>query len=438
MDHRVDQEYKKKHFPVPASSSAKQAAKAPASTPAAAANAPPPAPEKLTTTQLIHSFASLTIEPAPPPVEGDPPPLSPLATLPHEILVHILEETAIIDIASFARLAQVCKRLAYLVLTEERIWKRICLGSEIGFAAMRYKYAVEIDGTPVIDVAEEDDSEESKVVVSSHGNASILSAIQLSPLPYKSYHAMLHHRPRIRFPGLYISTVNYIRPGQASASQYTWNSPVHIVTYYRYLRFFRDGTCLSLLTTAEPSDVVYHMTMENYELHRSSAGHRAERERDRDRDRVGVDGKGPNAHLPSAIMTNALRGRWKLSGGLDTNSSQGGVSTPIPAATPSTTTATTTTTAASSTNEADEPEPEGDIIIETEGIGKYIYVMHLSLLTSPHPPHASVASARGKRNNKLTWKGFWSYNRLTDDFGEFTLRNDKAFFWSRVGAFAGA
>ncbi|RQM08392.1 hypothetical protein DH86_00002632, partial [Scytalidium sp. 3C] len=85
MDHRVDQEYKKKHFPVPASSSAKQAAKAPASTPAAAANAPPPAPEKLTTTQLIHSFASLTIEPAPPPVEGDPPPLSPLATLPHEI-----------------------------------------------------------------------------------------------------------------------------------------------------------------------------------------------------------------------------------------------------------------------------------------------------------------------------------------------------------------
>lgn len=35
---------------------------------------------------------------------------------------------------------------------------------------------------------------------------------------------------------------------------------MHIVTYYRYLRFFRDGTAISLLTTHEPSDVVAHLT----------------------------------------------------------------------------------------------------------------------------------------------------------------------------------
>lgn len=32
--------------------------------------------------------------------------------------------------------------------------------------------------------------------------------------------------------------------------------PVHFVTYFRYLRFFPDGTCLNLSTTDDPSTVV--------------------------------------------------------------------------------------------------------------------------------------------------------------------------------------
>src|SRR5690606_23028785 len=36
----------------------------------------------------------------------------------------------------------------------------------------------------------------------------------------------------------------------------TWNGPVHIVTYYRYLRFYPEGSCLSYLTTEAPSVVV--------------------------------------------------------------------------------------------------------------------------------------------------------------------------------------
>ena len=35
----------------------------------------------------------------------------------------------------------------------------------------------------------------------------------------------------------------------------------------------------------------------------------------------------------------------------------------------------------------------------------------------------------------MVWRGFWSWNRLTDDVAEFSLRNDKPFFWSRVGRF---
>ncbi len=76
-----------------------------------------------------------------------------------------------------------------------------------------------------------------------------------------------------------------------------------------------------------------------------------------------------------------------------------------------------------------EEEEEGNLLIETEGVDpdKYIFKMELAL--------KSAGRAGGTRNNKLNWKGFWSYNKLTDDWAEFGLRNDKAFFWSRVRSY---
>lgn len=64
---------------------------------------------------------------------------------------------------------------------------------------------------------------------------------------------MFIDRPRIRYDGVYISTCHYIRPG---TSDTTWNQPIHFVTYYRYLRFFPDGTILKHVTTDEPLHVV--------------------------------------------------------------------------------------------------------------------------------------------------------------------------------------
>jgi F-box protein 9 len=145
------------------------------------------------------------------------------------------------------------------------------------------------------------------------------------------------------------------------------------VTYYRYLRFFRDGTVISLLTTTEPADVVHHLTKELHEMHRGGAF----------------------AHLPSIVMQNALRGRWRLS-------------------------------TAGDNPDADLKDAEGDVFVETEGArSHYMYRMKLSLRSA----------GKGARNNKLAWQGFWNYNLLTDDSGEFTLRNDKAFFWSRVKSY---
>jgi len=368
LDNKVDQKYKNKHFPP--SSASKPTNPNPSNASVTVRNTAhhsldgPPLPIK----QLIAGFSRLSIEPAAPEIEGTPAPPCPLAGLPDEILVQIFMEVAITDVASFVRLAQVCKKMAFLVATEEQIWKRVCHGEEVGFGAMHYSWQRELlggpleDEIPIFKEGEED-------IIPPLSNESITETLLKSAYS-SSWHQMFRLRPRIRYNGCYISTVNYVRPGQASVSQVSWNAPIHVVTYYRYLRFFRDGTLISLLTTSEPSDVVHHLTKELTEAHRGGA----------------------QAFLPSAMMQNALRGRWRLSSVADNA-------------------------------EVDMKEAEGDVYIETEGVGpKYMYRMELSLRTA----------GKAARNNKLVWKGFWNYNRLTDDWGEFTLRNDKPFFFSRV------
>ena len=117
-------------------------------------------------------------------------------------------------------------------------------------------------------------------------------------------------------------------------------------------------------------------------------------------------------------MNNCLRGRWKLSG--DPYKQRPPVS------------GDDTTNSPEKTSE--EKDEEGILHIETEGADaihpnpKYIYKMMLSLKSAGRASGAT-------RNNKLVWMGYWSYNRLTDDWAEFGLKNDKAYFWSRVRSY---
>lgn len=345
---------------------------------------------------LIEEFSDLRIEAIPPPTDLSPQPPCPIAELPEEILTNILTALAITDVASFARMAQVCKRLAYLVLTEESIWKRVALGHEFGFAAMHYDFACDIEGFPIrandeiaryLATDEGSDEEDIKPPPTPEEREATFSALSESLLysTYaSSYRQMFRSRPRIRFNGCYISTVNYSRPGATSTNTLTWGAPVHVVTYFRYLRFFRDGTAISLLTTSEPADVVHHLTKEN--LH----------------------GNHTSIMLPSSVMKDALRGRWRLSGPASSSLDQSANFTEHPL------------------NSGETSEAEGDVIVETEGVvPKYTYKMVVTFGNA----------GKGARNNKLAWKGFWSWNRLTDDWAEFGLRNDRAFYWSRVRSY---
>ncbi|CUS25041.1 LAQU0S25e00562g1_1 [Lachancea quebecensis] len=71
-----------------------------------------------------------------------------------------------------------------------------------------------------------------------------------------NYKRMLEERPYVKFQGCYISVVNYLRHGASPEGSSSWISPVHMITYYRYFRFYPDGSCLRLVTTDEPSNVV--------------------------------------------------------------------------------------------------------------------------------------------------------------------------------------
>lgn len=392
LDSGVDRRYREKHFPA----SFPKPALPPSTT-------TQPQPSKPTTktqddeqpqtqsiSELLESFSSLSIEPIPPEVEGMPQPPCPIASLPDELLTHILHDVATHDIAEFTRLSLVCRRLAYLVSSEQRIWRTTCLGHLFGFAAMHHHFALDIDWASHDDRVEE---LHGGTIVSARdlrirrAAESNLVTRSLVPGSYPTWKALFRHRPRVRFNGCYISTVNYVRTGQMSTNQATWGgAPIHIVTYYRYLRFFRDGAVISLLTTSEPSEVVHHLTKEELLTHRH--------ERDRSQNHHSTVG-GPQLVLPSAVMRLALQGRWRLSSTLEETEGQ-------------------------------QPQ-EGDLYIETEGaVGpRYMYRMDLAMRSA----------GKGARNNKLVWRGFYSYNKLTDDWGEFMLKNDKPFFFSRVKSY---
>ncbi|KAH8682156.1 hypothetical protein BX600DRAFT_505770 [Xylariales sp. PMI_506] len=385
MDNRVDQMYREKHFPgqwkrKPGAASAVTPLPVQVNPSNAAATVPNTAHHSLDGSstplalpELIASFAGLSVQGAPPAVEGMAAPPCPISELPDEILVNILQDVAIIDVGDFVRLSQVCKRFAYLVATENQIWRRVCLGHEFGFRGMVYHWQRDISWE---DLNPEDELDEDSFTMEElrHKQAEEIEAATLAivPNPYRSFQRMFRQRPRLRFNGCYISTVNYIRTGHSSGNHITWNSPVHIVTYYRYLRFFRDGTAISLTTTFEPIDVIHHLTKAAVVQHEKDAA----------------------PHLPSSMMSKAHKGRWRLTSSMDNP-------------------------------EVPITDAEGDLFVETEGVGpKYMYRMELSLKNS------------GKaKNNKLNWKGFWCYNKLTDDWAEFGLKNDKAFHFSRVKSY---
>ncbi|KAJ5536330.1 hypothetical protein N7513_009516 [Penicillium frequentans] len=402
LDASVDKSYRNKHYahvwkkstqPAPGTE-AVEADAVPAKTTA------PVELETIPTAELIASFANLPIPPAESLVENTPPPPCPIAKMPSEVIGEILRYVALRDPATFGRVALVCKRMAYHFAHEQQIWRAVCQNPEFGFAGMHYTFACDIYGNPVYTL------DGVRYTPFPEGGSFEI------PKPLSSWSQVFQSFPRIRFSGIYISTVNYTRPGAQSTHQtVSWNSPIHIVTYYRYLRFYPDGSVISLLSTTEPVDVVPHINKENMMAARAIS-HKQHQRQLADQGQSLSGATDPVPAVAQNALRHAHRGRWCLT-------------SPVPRPESSVEEENT----GAGPNGTDESSDPRDIVVETEGVDpKYVFTMHLSLRS----PSASKSHVNPSKNTKLVWRGFWSHNKLTDDWAEFGLRNDRAFVFRRV------
>lgn len=69
---------------------------------------------------------------------------------------------------------------------------------------------------------------------------------------FESWRHMLQYRPLIRFDGVYVLKSKYYRSGISETSQY---NPIHEVISYRYIRFLKDGTTMSVYTVQTPKKI---------------------------------------------------------------------------------------------------------------------------------------------------------------------------------------
>jgi F-box protein 9 len=211
MDPDVDKQYKQKYFPpsgVTPSRLPQEDFHSGYSTQEYHASHHPD-PINILTKQMT-SLSILQIEPE------DPEKPCYLSTIPDELLLNILLHLSFESLSSLSHISQVCKKLFALSQGENSLYKALCI------------YHFRHFDSPSI----------------------LLQRIH----EYNGeWRTMLIERPRLRFDGCYIATCHYLRPG---VSDYSWNTPIHMVTYFRFLRFYPEGTVITVLTTLEPKEVV--------------------------------------------------------------------------------------------------------------------------------------------------------------------------------------
>ncbi|BGP15717.1 hypothetical protein JCM10213_006112 [Rhodosporidiobolus nylandii] len=245
---------------------------APATSPSASPSQPvvplPPAPTDKPSSPALtpeEALASLSFIPA-----DEEKPL-PLSRLPHEVLILILQHLVLSSVLPPPRPAHVepeqsapvggkgkralkkrtLKEEMLLLETEleledtDREWKSDVEALERFGRVCRFARVLTLDAAlwralchrtyvPPQQIPRE---ENAKQLVRQHGN---------------DWRRFFIEHPRIRLDGCYISVVTYLRRG-ASESTY---APTHLITFYRYLRFYHHGLVISLLTTDPPNSVV--------------------------------------------------------------------------------------------------------------------------------------------------------------------------------------
>lgn len=161
-----------------------------------------------------------------------------IASLPDEILQQILSNAITASPPSFTAISLTCQKFCLISQYEQSIWKNVCLAT--------YRNQV---------YTEDMDYQPNSVVPITYSSK---LQNELAQHYQHDWKRMFMEKSRIRMNGCYIATCHYTRPGVREES---YMNSFHLVTYFRFLRFYPDGTSLSLLTTSPPADVVHQINL---------------------------------------------------------------------------------------------------------------------------------------------------------------------------------
>ncbi|KXS18638.1 hypothetical protein M427DRAFT_132580 [Gonapodya prolifera JEL478] len=143
---------------------------------------------------------------------------SPLTKLPGEVLLALLRAVGRVDFVALNNASEVCRRL-YVLARETGVWRDLCAVTYMG---------------------------------AGFGGAASLAELEREVIVHGDWRRMLIHKPRLRLDGVYISRCNYWRQGHGEG----FYTPYILVSYFRFLRFFKDGSVVSVCTSLEPVEVV--------------------------------------------------------------------------------------------------------------------------------------------------------------------------------------
>lgn len=290
--------------------------------------------------------------------------------LPLEIIEGILGSVAQEDLASFGRVLATCRLFNRVGTSSQLIWRALAM-REYPYQQYTREAQEEIYGE-AWDNIDESNKKERK----SPGQRE-LGVLWDSRFNWKGqWRLMYMYRPRARFDGIYISTCNYLRPGRSEGG---WNAPVIMVTYYRYLRFFRDGSCMSLLTTDEPRDVVPVFVRSRYLMQNSKPA-------------------GKSSKLGSTYSIT------RTDGSVISRSK----------------------------------DIVGGTWVQTDGAGTLLLRVDGSVPRYEFYLQLEVRSSGTKRHNKLRWARFWGEDRTTREPSDFNLKHDKPYYFLRYRYAEGA
>lgn len=176
----------------------------------------------------------------------DPSMQGPPLGVPDEVLVRILQWVGLLHAASLETCALTCKAM-YIASRRSIVWRTLYRSTRATRQSTDWRRRCASGATGR--------ENHPSLGLRSRTQDILIPSIYDHPSP--DYRQVYFETPRVRTDGLYICRLSYFRPGLTDGA---FCQPVHLVTYYRYLRFFpatsTGHVVLFVVSTEEPKAMI--------------------------------------------------------------------------------------------------------------------------------------------------------------------------------------